>query len=97
MGESDEIIANNEKELYTLIFNEVEERKSLYKEGEFNVKEVIKDSIWKLGLTPFNLIDKRTEDILNKYEFYKNAPYLIDNEPFYESTIILNKLQPRLI
>lgn len=96
MNEQDEIVANNENELYALIFNEVEERKGLYKEGEFNAKEAIKDSIWKLGLAPFNLIDKRTEDILNKYEYLKNAPYLIDNKPFYESTIILNKLQPRM-
>ena len=90
------VIANNEKELYTLIFNEVESRKGLYKEGEFNAKEAITNSVWKLGLEPFNLTDKRTEDIFNKYEIYKNAPYLIDNEPFYESTILLNRLTLRL-
>ena len=96
MSDDNGIIAENEKQLYALIFNEVEERKALYKEGELNVKEVIENSIWKLGLKPYNLIDKRTEDILNKYEYLKNAPHLIDNEPFYESTIILNKLQPRM-
>lgn len=89
------IQAENEKELYSIIFQEVERRQS-FKEGKKNGSDIIKDAVWSLGLKPYNLIDSRTLDILEKYEYLKYSPHLINNYPFFQSTIILNKLQPRL-
>ena len=45
------------------------------------------------------IMDKRTSDILKLYEFYKNSPEKAF-EPipsiWFESVIILNKIQPKL-
>ncbi len=39
------------------------------------------------------LMDKRSEDILMNYEFYKNAPNLaFNNQVWFESVIMLNKI-----
>lgn len=43
------------------------------------------------------LSDKRTLQILKEYEFYKNAPYMgSDCLAWFESVVLLNKIQPRM-
>jgi hypothetical protein len=50
-----------------------------------------------LGIEPMQLVDRRTMDIIMNYEAYRNNPFqFIDNQLWFESVIILNKLQPRL-
>jgi len=39
------------------------------------------------------LSDRRTEDIIMNYQFYKNVPHIpFDNQIWFESVIMLNKI-----
>ena len=44
-----------------------------------------------------NLIDERAMDIYEHYQFYKYAPHLIDNYPWFRSVNILNQIFMRVL
>jgi hypothetical protein len=71
------------------------------KDDKVELKQVFnKLNIWEgEEIEPMQIVDKRTFDILNLYEFYKNSPdRAFDNPPqlWFDSVVILNKTQPRL-
>jgi len=71
------------------------------KDDKVELKQAFnKLSIWEgEEIEPMQIMDKRTSDILRLYEFYKNSPEkAFEDVPhiWFESVIILNKIQPRL-
>lgn len=76
-----------------------EELEKLIKIEGTNLMKCLNTALFTLGINEDEvacLADRRTLDILRKYEFYKNAPHLIDDYVWFEAVIILNKQQPRL-
>lgn len=85
----------NDDGLIEKIIEEFDERSRLEKSGKPTA--ILNGIFFKLGITNNMCVcDRRTLDIMKKYEMYKNAPYLIDNSIWFEAVQILNKLQPRL-
>lgn len=66
--------------------------------GETTVSnDKILDSVCReYNIDSINLLDDRTLEIYKLFQFYKNAPHLINNAAWFEAVIILNQLEPRL-
>lgn len=94
-----EFIINNDDELIKLIEETTEELKAAEtKDNKIELKHVLNklDISIKEEINPIQIADRRTLQILDEYEIYKNAPYLINNVVWRDSVKILNKLQPKL-
>jgi len=51
----------------------------------------------RLGIeNSIEIADGRTIQILEDYQFYKNAPHTINNSVWKKAVIILNQLEPRI-
>ena len=64
-----------------------------------NLKEKpkVKDVLFKLGFDDGSVLaDKRTLDIISKYEYLKYSPTEIRNQVWFESYTMLSLMQPRL-
>ena len=94
-----EIIIKDDDELLDIITDTFTELKA------FDEKAEIKHAFNKLGIwegeeiQPMQICDNRTLQILDTYEFYKNSPDKAFNpipHIWFDSVIILNKIQPRL-
>jgi hypothetical protein len=58
---------------------------------------VLQTALDKLGIeNSIEIIDERTIEIMQDYQFYKNAPHIINNSVWKKAYIILNQLEPRL-
>lgn len=92
---------NNDDELLDLITETYLELKELSKDGKVEIKQAFnKLSIWEgEDIQPMQIVDRRTSDILKTYSFYKHSPEKAF-EPipqiWFDSYIILNKLEPRM-
>ena len=89
----EEITINNSDELTEIIFEFLAE----YKDGDFDKK--LNSVLWRLGIEDktTTILDNRTMDLIQLYEFYKNSPHLVsDSALWFEVVLLLNKLQPRL-
>lgn len=84
-----ELELKNDKEVIDLISSELEK--------PINEKKPLAQIFDECGIKGGQLLDNRTMDILSNYEFYKHAPHVaFDNQIWFESVQILNKLEPRL-
>ena len=62
-----------------------------------NEGKKLKQICYELGLDDTaNLLDERTIQLMQLYEFYKSAPHLIEKTIFMDTVVILNQYQPRL-
>ena len=78
-------------ELIELVEEELELRNNLKE------KPKIKDVLFTLGFDDGSVLaDKRTLDIISKFEYLKYAPTEIKNKIWFESYTMLSLMQPRL-
>ena len=69
----------------------------LKKTENLKPKPGIKDILFTLGFDDGSVLaDKRTLDIISKYEYLKYAPTEIKNKIWFESYTMLSLMQPRL-
>ena len=93
----EKITYDTQQELIDSVAEEFESRQKSKKESESNETIRISDVCWYFGLEDtINLIDERTLDLLQKFQFYKYSPHLIDNPVWYQAYLILDKLEPRM-
>lgn len=90
-------MVNNDLELLELIDRTYTQMKSL-EDRKLVDRIELKHVLDNIGLdNTMQLSDKRTLQILKEYEFYKQAPHLgFDNQAWFESVVLLNKIQPRM-
>ena len=51
----------------------------------------------RLGIeNSIEILDNRTIEIMQDYQFYKNAHHVVNNSVWKQAVIILNQLEPRL-
>ena len=78
-------------ELIELVEEELKLRNNLKE------KPKIKDILFTLGFDDGSVLaDKRTLDIISKYEYLKYSPTEIRNQVWFESYTMLSLMQPRL-
>lgn len=60
-----------------------------------------KDILWNFGIgieekiQPIQIIDERTEQLYKYYWYYMQSPDKINNKPFFETVVTMNKLYQR--
>ena len=64
------------------------------KETGHKLKQVLEDCMID---DTVNLIDERIANIYEHYQFYKYAPHMIDNYPWFRSVNILNQIFMRVL
>ena len=84
-------IINNENELFEII------EKGLA--DPYNSKKKLWQVMWELGIKDtVQITDHRTMQIIENYKFYKSNPRMaFDNEVWFQSVILLQSIEPRLI
>lgn len=88
-GRNVQLVINNETELWELIEDALKDQS--------NEKKQIKQILFELGIRDtVQLLDYRTNQILEWYETFKHNPTVINNELWIWSVGQLNKMQPRL-
>ncbi len=94
-----DIEIKTQDELMELVGNKFEEKAELMKgmKSKPTAAKILDSTLWDLGITDsINLTDDRTTDILLKYEFLQNSTHSINNQVWFDSVIILNRLKPRM-
>lgn len=85
----EKIVVENEDVLFEIIDCELSD--------PFNREKPFTQILKQVGVEPMQLADRRTMDIITNYEAYQKNPFqFIDSQIWFESVIILNRLQPRL-
>ena len=94
----DEITFDSLDELIEDIFEEYGKKLELTKGNKKITIKLDKDILYMYGIEDNTMVcaDKRTMDIIQKYDFLQNATHLINNKVWFDSVILLNKMKPRL-
>ena len=91
----DTITVNSSDELTELVYTEYQDR--LKRAVKSKASPKLADVFWFFGIEEtIAIADARTLDIIKKYEYLKQAPYLINNSVWMDCVIILNRAQPRM-
>ena len=92
---TEKITVNSSDELVELVYSEYQDR--LKRAVKSKASPKLADVFWFFGIEEtIAIADKRTLDILKKYEYLKQAPQTINSAFWMECVVILNRMQPKM-